>query len=442
MSPSHHLYVLDDRTYQGKINMLVHVVRQKYGKSSILVDHFYPEPKITFKASSFCSGKDHSFVEAGAFSYTRRGIQRHLSPDIFRPLEDRYSNFNGRELLVKANNNAPFHGLKKLESGAFIPDSGIDVSVVNALSETLNFTWRVETPRDGKWGGPLPDGTVSGMIGEIARREGHFAICEITITGLRETVVDFSSPYYFESLIIVTLAPPEKNRAFAIFSPFTMQVWLCIAVSTLLIGPVLRLETIVMKSYMEERNGDEKFDYSTNNFSFNAFRSLVVQSNLLQAKYWPHRFIFIFWYLFCFYISALYSGTLTAVLVTPTFEKPIDYLTDIPEAVKSQGYSLGVIGDSAFEELFKSAKEGIYEEIWTLFNHKERSKSFFSYPDQGFDQLVKGKFIFVNSQMGSKIRAIRKGLNKFHFSRQTFYPQGYGIACNSGSPFRMKFNDM
>ena len=36
---------------------------------------------------------------------------------------------------------------------------------------------------DGQWGGVLPDGTITGMIGMSARRETHFALNEITITG-------------------------------------------------------------------------------------------------------------------------------------------------------------------------------------------------------------------------------------------------------------------
>lgn len=36
---------------------------------------------------------------------------------------------------------------------------------------------------DGQWGGVLPDGSITGMIGMVARHEVHFAINEITITG-------------------------------------------------------------------------------------------------------------------------------------------------------------------------------------------------------------------------------------------------------------------
>lgn len=50
--------------------------------------------------------------------------------------------------------------------------------------------------------------------------------------------------------------------------------------------------------------------------------------------------------------AALYSGTLTAVLAVPAFEKPIDGLTDLSKAIY-QGFTLGVMLDSSLEYIFK-----------------------------------------------------------------------------------------
>ncbi|XP_037788568.1 uncharacterized protein LOC119583929 [Penaeus monodon] len=86
--------------------------------------------------------------------------------------------------------------------------------------------------------------------------------------------------------------------------------------------------------------------------SFNFFRNLVVQGNLLRVKGWPGRFVLFFWYLFCFYIYALYSGTLTAVLAVPAFERPINTLSDLSKA-KENGYTIGTIQDSSLEFIFK-----------------------------------------------------------------------------------------
>ena len=38
------------------------------------------------------------------------------------------------------------------------------------------------SPKDGQWGAILPNGTVTGMIGMVARHEADMAIDEITVT--------------------------------------------------------------------------------------------------------------------------------------------------------------------------------------------------------------------------------------------------------------------
>lgn len=43
--------------------------------------------------------------------------------------------------------------------------------------------YRLVRPPDGKWGGPQPDGSITGLIGQVARHEAHASLCELTITG-------------------------------------------------------------------------------------------------------------------------------------------------------------------------------------------------------------------------------------------------------------------
>ncbi|XP_063591946.1 glutamate receptor ionotropic, delta-2-like [Penaeus indicus] len=372
----------------------------------------------------------------------------------FTPFGDLYRDFGGRELVVAANDNWPFFGVEEVEEVEGVegvegeeggakrlrPTSGIDVSIMEALKRSLNFTYRVVSPADGKWGGPQPDGTVTGIIGLVARREADIAICEITITGSRESVVDFTWPYYLESVTLVSRAPAPKQRTFAVLWPFTLEVWLCIIFSTLAVGPVMKGVLLAPPS-PPGVSAPLPRPFPLHALSFNFFRNLVVQGNLLRVKGWPGRFVFFFWYLFCFYVYALYSGTLTAVLAVPAFERPINTLNDLSKA-KENGYTIGTIQDSSLEFIFKEAKGGIYQEVWQLFDHEDRTRSFLTHPDLGFDKIQSEKFVFVNPELNSKIRAAQRGRDEFYFGRQTFYPQGYGIACYSGAPFLGVFNQM
>lgn len=52
----------------------------------------------------------------------------------------------------------------------------------------------------------------------------------------------------------------------------------------------------------------------------------------------------------------MYSGTLTSFLVIPAYEKPIDTLFDLLDAMKKRGYMPILFYESSVDLLFKVSK--------------------------------------------------------------------------------------
>ncbi|XP_068202303.1 glutamate receptor ionotropic, kainate 2-like [Palaemon carinicauda] len=280
-----------------------------------------------------------------------------------------------------------------------------------------------------------PDGTVTGFIGMVARWEANFAVTTISITDTRATVVDFTFPYYREPLCIFSRTPKQKNRALAILAPFTFLVWICIVISTLAMGPILWLYSkLSLRS-----SGEENTEVPLRTFSFNVFRNLTNQGNLFITERWPLRILFFFWYIFCLNVSALYSGSLTAVLAIPAYETPIDSLEDLPRAVKD-GYTLGVMEDSSHEYVFKEAEDGIYRKTWDLFNHKDRSKSFVNSPKTGINWVLEKDFVYIGPKTITEIIAMKLGIQKFHIGRSLFFTANIAVPCPPGAPYVNTFS--
>ncbi|XP_070000312.1 glutamate receptor ionotropic, delta-2-like [Penaeus vannamei] len=288
------------------------------------------------------------FETAGRGRNTREGFHYYLQKPLFRDLEN-YRDFQGRELKTSLVDNWPWFGLRQGPDGELLPDSGIDVSIINTLSQVLNFTYKVVVPEDGLWGGPQPDGSVVGLIGLVARHEAHIAINEITITEARKTVVEFTWPYFMESSTCVSRAPEERNRAFAVLSPFSLQVWVAVGLSVLGVTIVVFL----FGKLTVKCKGPAGGALGLQELAFSVFRNLVVQGNLLFTDQWPLRCLFGAWYLYCYYVYAVYSGTLTAVLAIPDFEDPIDSLSDILERA-SEGFYPVVLRESSVEYIFEA----------------------------------------------------------------------------------------
>ncbi|XP_068229649.1 probable glutamate receptor [Palaemon carinicauda] len=346
-----------------------------------------------------------------------------------------YWDMKGRVLTVAAVDVIPYFRIGgKYPDGSLIPTVGTDVAIVRALSQALNFTFRVVSPLDNAWGYPQPDGTVTGMIGMVARREVHFAVSGIAVNGRRKTVIDYAYPYYHAYLGIYSPAPKQKNRAMAVLSPFSLQVWICIAAIILVMGPLMKIISMVSRTFQKEERSLYLHVYS-----FNMFRNIVTQCNPISTRQWPQRILLIFWFFFCLITSALYSGTLTAVLAIPAYERPIDYLSDLPRAV-DEGYTLTVTGDSTNEYIFREAKDGIYKVVWDLFDHKNRKRSFVDRPDTALERMLHEKVVHFCPVVGGRILTASLGSKKFYEGKEKFFPQGYGVPIPQGAPYNEQFS--
>lgn len=63
-----------------------------------------------------------------------------LHHPLFPDIVNMYQDFLGRELVTAAVNRKPFFEVNVLNNGTTVSGRGIDVSIINALSNYLNFT--------------------------------------------------------------------------------------------------------------------------------------------------------------------------------------------------------------------------------------------------------------------------------------------------------------
>uniref|UniRef100_A0A672K338 Glutamate receptor ionotropic, kainate 5-like n=1 Tax=Sinocyclocheilus grahami TaxID=75366 RepID=A0A672K338_SINGR len=72
---------------------------------------------------------------------------------------------------------------------------GFCVDMLRELADSLKFTFRIKLVDDGLYGAPEPNGSWTGMVGELINRKADLAVAAFTITSEREKVIDFSKPF-------------------------------------------------------------------------------------------------------------------------------------------------------------------------------------------------------------------------------------------------------
>ncbi|KAA0201794.1 Ionotropic receptor 185 [Hyalella azteca] len=382
-----------------------------------------------------CAPTAHSNSSSDRIYQNRMSGDLVLKSPVFPTARDlRKQNLHGRTLLVSIVDNWPFVSLGHDDLHGGGTKSGIDFHITETLGSLMNFTTRIVTPVDGQWGGRLPNGSWTGMIGMVERREVHFAIGEITITGEREAVIDFTRFHYCESMTIVSKARVTASPVFAVLSPFSSLVWLLLLVFFLLAGPTMKIFSVCQK-----RLGllTEPKRSSMSAFSFYAFRLALMQhDDSASVQTSSLRLIALFWGFFSFIIAALYSGLLTAALVSPPQPWSINSLQDLLTAVKRDGVLPVVLEGSSGHAVFLLSAAEVYRELYQHFTADSLAKN----KDDGYKKVLYSKGAYIDGILSARTRTLAMGDHKFSVSREAFSSESYGIAARSGAPYVVAFN--
>ena len=79
------------------------------------------------------------------------------------------------------------------------------------------------------YGSKNPDGTWSGVIGDLVKGEIDIVVAGMTMTSEREEVVDFVAPYFDQSGISIIIREPVRARSlFKFMEVLRVEVWLAI----------------------------------------------------------------------------------------------------------------------------------------------------------------------------------------------------------------------
>jgi hypothetical protein len=104
---------------------------------------------------------------------------------------------------------------------------GYCVQMLAEIGKIVNFTYEINLVKDGKYGAQDREtGVWSGMVGELIRKEADLAVAPLTITFVREHIIDFTKPLMNLGISIL-FKRPERNTPglFSFLAPLSIQVW-------------------------------------------------------------------------------------------------------------------------------------------------------------------------------------------------------------------------
>ncbi|XP_054476832.1 glutamate receptor ionotropic, kainate 3 [Anoplopoma fimbria] len=346
-----------------------------------------------------------------------------------------------RSLVITTILEEPYVMLKKSDKALVGNDrfEGYCVDLLKELATVLGFTYEIRLVPDGRYGSQDDKGQWNGMIRELIEHRADLAVAPLTITYMREKVIDFSKPFMSMGISILYRKPNATNNGFFSFlNPMTPDIWVYILLAYLGVSCVLFvIARFSPYEWYDAHPCNPGSDVVENNFTLlNSFwfgvGSLMQQGSELMPKALSTRIIGGIWWFFTLIIISSYTANLAAFLTVERMESPVDSADDIAKQTKIE---YGVVKDGATMTFFKKSKVSTFEKMWAFMSSKP-STSLVKSIEDGIQRVLKSDYALIMES--TTIDYITRTNCNLTQVGGIIDSKGYGIGTPLGSPYRDK----
>ncbi|XP_071545434.1 probable glutamate receptor [Panulirus ornatus] len=361
--------------------------------------------------------------------------ERGLPPTAHHKLfPDKYNTLlYGPTLVVTAEEYLPHTALVRKDDGDAASSplfQGPMVHLMEILANTMNFTYNYIRPPDGSWGGKLKNGSWTGMVGMLGRKEVDIGLGPFSIRTYRMEMVDYTREIMFDDNGILVRRGRPQADPWGFLLPLTPLVWAAIMMTLLVVLAVV----LLLSSYSGLKSPANTIWVS--NMMFDYIRVLLQQGKYRPPDLWWERFVLAAWMMTTLVLTRSYAGTLMSLLAVrhiPQTYHSIREILDDP--------SVTMIWESGTSKVhfFRTAESGIFRDIGD--SEKEGRikfvKTFEFY--SSLDTLVRqgDHTLMLETLYGRVLRGqdfSRTGRCDFYAAREVFLPFMIAMAGPKGSP--------
>ncbi|XP_029699391.1 glutamate receptor 4a isoform X1 [Takifugu rubripes] len=296
---------------------------------------------------------------------------------------------------------------------------GYCVDLASEIAKHIGIKYKISIVPDGKYGARDPETKIwNGMVGELVYGKAEIAVAPLTITLVREEVIDFSKP--FMSLgISIMIKKPQKSKpgVFSFLDPLAYEIWMCIVFAYIGVSVVLFL---VSRFSPYEWHAEEPEEGTTDlgptdqpPNEFGIFNSLWFSLGAFMQQG-----------------CDISPRSLSGRIVGESAE----------DLAKQTEIAYGTLDSGSTKEFFRRSKIAVYEKMWSYMKSAEPTV-FTKTTAEGVARVrkSKGKYAFLLESTMNEYTEQRKPCDTMKVGGN-LDSKGYGIATPKGSQLRTPVN--
>ncbi|XP_055792784.1 glutamate receptor ionotropic, kainate 1 [Salvelinus fontinalis] len=346
-----------------------------------------------------------------------------------------------RTLIVTTILENPYVMFKKSDKELSGNDrfEGYCLDLLKELSNILGFTYEVKLVSDGKYGAQNDKGEWNGMVRELIDHIADLAVAPLTITYVREKVIDFSKPFMTLGISILYRKPNGTNPGvFSFLNPLSPDIWMYVLLACTGVSCVLFvIARFTPYEWYNPHPCNPSSELLENNFTLlNSFwfgvGALMQQGSELMPKAYSTRIVGGIWWFFTLIIISSYTANLAAFLTVERMDAPIDSADDLAKQTRIE---YGSVRDGSTMTFFKKSKISTYEKMWAFMSSRKNTA------------LVKNNREGITRVLTTDYAMLMESTSIEYISQRNcnltqigglIDSKGYGVGTPIGSPYRDK----
>ncbi|XP_026184898.1 glutamate receptor 1-like isoform X2 [Mastacembelus armatus] len=409
----------------------------------------------------------------------------YVNTAVYRPVLEEFYGLQNRTYIVTTILEAPYMMLKKNHEQFVGNDryEGYCAELASEIAKHVGFSYRLELVADGKYGAKDPDTKMwNGMVGELVYGKADMAVAPLTITLVREQVIDFTKPFMSLGISIMIKKPTKsKPGVFSFLDPLAYEIWMCIVFAYIGVSVVLFLvsrfspyewqgedsddedETLpdsrrvlptssselspsagYSQTQVQSQNQQKEKESPEHTNDFGIFNSLwfslgafMQQGCDISPRSLSGRIVGGVWWFFTLIIISSYTANLAAFLTVERMVSPIESAEDL---AKQTEIAYGTLDGGSTKEFFRRSKIAVFEKMWSYMRSADPSV-FVKSTSEGVIRVrkSKGKYAYLLESSMNEYIEQRKPCDTMKVGGN-LDSKGYGVATPKGSPLRIPVN--
>ncbi|KAK7886847.1 hypothetical protein WMY93_026468 [Mugilogobius chulae] len=245
---------------------------------------------------------------------------------------------------------------------------GFCVDMLREVADMLKFSFKIKLVDDGLYGAPEPNGSWTGMVGELINRKADLAVASFTITSEREKVIDFSKPFMTLGISILYRVQMGRKPA-ARLSPY---------------------EWYNPHPCLRERRDMLENQYTLGNSLWFPVGGFMQQGSEIMPRALSTRCVSGVWWAFTLIIISSYTANLAAFLTVQRMEVPIESPDDLADQTNIE---YGTIHGGSTMTFFMNSRYQTYQRMWNYMYSKQPSV-FVKSTEEGIARVLNSKYAF------------------------------------------------